>query len=748
MCEGKSAMRAFAVLLLAAIALQAWASAVKMDVEQLEKLLTSSHGESDSQVADQLSGLELTERLSEVRLARLEAGLPGPKSRERLTLLADASAFLNLPAAELPDRPKPDYAEQVRLLGLARNYVANTILKLPNFFATRVTTNYVSTLADIRINSVDTVPYKPFEEVDASHVTVLYRDGRELAANGDRYRASTKEVRTRGEFGPILIVVLDDAIKGHLAWSHWERSNAGVLAVFQYEVPEPASHYLVDSPGLNQEVQYHPAYHGEIALNPADGSILRLTIIPEMKAGDPMSSADLMVDYGPVEIGGVKYNCPIRSVALSQVRVVKREWDDEWRRMENSSLGSPQIYLNEVNFTRYHLFRVESRILAGKESEEAVERAAIAVAPPPPAAQPSPAETEASCTTSLPEGGWRFSVGDLEQGIAHDKTYGTSDADIAQHLSKVRLTERLSDARLAHLETELPSPIDREALQALFDVSAFLDLPEAEIPTRPAPDKAAQGAMLAKAMGYVHQTMPGLPDISASERVTCFGDRSSNDKTSDESLHKVGAFHVTLLRINGQEFSKGREKEPTARACGLADAGPEVFGPALAAILTDASRSAIDWSHWEQDGSEFHGVFAYSVPQESSHYPFSAQLNEVSRRGSARLPDPQLNPAYHGEIALNPRDGSILRITVVAEMNPDGPVSVANTLVEYAPVEMDGARSLWPRRSATLYGLRFSGDHAAGAEQKPAGRASWLYVDDAAFSKYRHTSSGKHPGAN
>jgi len=373
-------VRALAVLLLTTgMALQAWASAEKTTIEQLVHLLATLHGATDSQIAEDLSGLELTERLSDVQLKELEASLPGPKSLERLTLLANASAFLDLPASEIPAMPKPDYARQVALLGLARNYVANTVLRLPNFFATRETTNYVSTLADTKINSINTVPYTPFEKVNASSVTVLYRDGHELAAKGDRFGASSKELRTRGEFGPILIIVLDDAIKGHLAWSHWEQTSAGMLAVLQYDVPQPTSHYLVDSPGLNQETQYFPAYHGEIALNPADGSILRLTVIPEMKAGDPMTSANLLVDYGSVEIGGVKYICPVRSVALSQVRVVEREFDGQSRSddrsrnraIERSSLGSPQIYLNEVSFTHYHLFRAESRILTEKESEAA-----------------------------------------------------------------------------------------------------------------------------------------------------------------------------------------------------------------------------------------------------------------------------------------------------------------------------------------------------------------------------------------
>jgi hypothetical protein len=74
--------------------------AKRITVAQLEQTLVSVHAEPDAKVASQLSNLELTERLSAARLARLEADLPGEKARQELMILADASAFLNLPATD------------------------------------------------------------------------------------------------------------------------------------------------------------------------------------------------------------------------------------------------------------------------------------------------------------------------------------------------------------------------------------------------------------------------------------------------------------------------------------------------------------------------------------------------------------------------------------------------------------------------------------------------------------------------
>src|SRR5580658_6442884 len=101
------AMRKLALLwLLAGVALPAVA-ARNITVEQLEQVLAAVHGKADAKVAQQLSGLELTERLSAARLSRWEADLPGPESRQSLVLLADVAAFLDPPAAEIPATPAP-----------------------------------------------------------------------------------------------------------------------------------------------------------------------------------------------------------------------------------------------------------------------------------------------------------------------------------------------------------------------------------------------------------------------------------------------------------------------------------------------------------------------------------------------------------------------------------------------------------------------------------------------------------------
>lgn len=357
-------------LLAAAVVHPATATDLKqVTVEQLEQAVAVDKGKPDADLALELAAMELTERLSAARLARLDAEAPGGKAQQALQALADESVFLDLPAADISRDAAPDRAQKIAILNRAIDFVGKTVPRLPNFFATRDTTRFEDTPAERSRFASDSIPYQPPHAVDSSSVIVLYRDGHELvedeAAQTDakkkKHKPARHELSTAGEFGPILTTVVGDAVHGQVTWSHWEQAAAGQLAVFRYTVPKEASHYAVTVPGIGQETQETPAYHGEIAVKPADGSILRMTMQAELKPAGSVARADLMVDYGPVEIGGKPYICPVRSVALSRVRMIHRLLNDA--RTLNAVFGPFQTRLNDVVFKEYHLFRVEMRIL-------------------------------------------------------------------------------------------------------------------------------------------------------------------------------------------------------------------------------------------------------------------------------------------------------------------------------------------------------------------------------------------------
>jgi hypothetical protein len=95
----------------------------------------------DSDLAEQVYRMELTERLTAKTLNRILATYqPGLETDRALVFLKDRSAFLDPPQAEWISQAAPDAESQGQALELARAYVFQMLLRLPNFFAKRTTT--------------------------------------------------------------------------------------------------------------------------------------------------------------------------------------------------------------------------------------------------------------------------------------------------------------------------------------------------------------------------------------------------------------------------------------------------------------------------------------------------------------------------------------------------------------------------------------------------------------------------------
>jgi hypothetical protein len=123
-----------------------------------------------------------------------------------------------------------------------------------------------------------------------------------------------------------------------------------VVAVFRYSVPQQESHYEVNY-ACNGKSTFHgqPAYHGTIALDPASGVISRITLeAADSNADDPLSHVASVVEYGPVEIGGKIYNCPLRSLAFSVAGF------NDCTQPTHSISTVKRMYLNRTTFTDYH----------------------------------------------------------------------------------------------------------------------------------------------------------------------------------------------------------------------------------------------------------------------------------------------------------------------------------------------------------------------------------------------------------
>ena len=343
-------------------------AAKRVTVEQLDHVLAAASNESDADLARQLSSLELTERLSTQKLSSLTSSLRGKKARQALAALANVSAFLDPPAAEIPRDAAADLSAQRVIVSLAVDYLNNTIPKLPNFYATRTTVRYEETAqySDARTP----VDYRALHAASSSKATVLYSNGKEVVdsseAKGKKRKAADGHLLTYGVFGPLLGAVTD-AIASGLTWNRWEVGAGGPHAVFRYEIPTEKSRYQVgvcclpDGDGTSS-FEETVGYHGEIEIDPTSGAILRLELVADLKSTTPLVRSDIMIEYGPVEIGGKTYSCPVRSVSITRGRSVTllTEWDESFR-----TYGPYATMLNDVAFEGYHMFRAKSHMLTG-----------------------------------------------------------------------------------------------------------------------------------------------------------------------------------------------------------------------------------------------------------------------------------------------------------------------------------------------------------------------------------------------
>ena len=383
-------MRKFILLVMSlAIITPSYAAVQSVTVEQLKQMLAAQQtaGNNDGDCAHQLNSLELTEQLTQPTLDRITAEFkPGPKTALSLKMLADSSAFLEPPAGEILDKVPPTVAEQRVMIKSLINFVGVTQHHMPDFMATRLTESYD--------NSPESVTHSGWAPHSDLHLAgtfshhISYRNGEEVV---DRQPASSgakpKNEPTPlglvsfGENGAALGIILSDASKGVLKWSHWEQSAAGPVAVFHFEVPQAASHYIVNfccvmgahnasgavAFGIGADVanidggSYHgtPSYHGNLYLDPATGVVLRVTVESDLKPSDPITRAAISVQYGPVEIGGSSYICPVHSIAISLTKSHAR-----------ADMSDTEILrINEVNFTDYHRFGSTTRIITDASSQ-------------------------------------------------------------------------------------------------------------------------------------------------------------------------------------------------------------------------------------------------------------------------------------------------------------------------------------------------------------------------------------------
>ena len=339
--------------------------------EQFGRLLVSLHTQPDEKIARQLSMVALMDRPDDVSVASWRVGIRRKSGQQQLTGIIDLSAFQKPSPATVIADPPPNAAEQERMTSSAAEYLKRTVANLPNFYARRTIVRYQDTPPPINEGG-SRIGYEPFHVAQTTTETVVYRDGKEFvdSETGSHKKPGIAErsLITYGTFGPILKLAQDIFTRpAILTWARWEQNGNSRKAVFRYAVQSGESRYnvwgccLPELDGTDGFDLIAP-YHGEVSIDPGSGAVVRLEAIADLGAFVPLLRSDIVVEYGPVEIGGKTYLCPMKSVSVMTSRSIAflREWDEGFR-----SYGPYATTMNDITYDGYHLFKAESRMLTG-----------------------------------------------------------------------------------------------------------------------------------------------------------------------------------------------------------------------------------------------------------------------------------------------------------------------------------------------------------------------------------------------
>jgi hypothetical protein len=295
-----------------------------------------------------------------------------------LLVIADESAFLDLPVEDRIDDPEPDAAAQAAMLARTATYFKDIMQEWPNFSALREVTRFEGTATLLATGLQDDLgtrmgaallrspaapnwecpraprlPTHRLDVIERATLPVIYRRGHALHAfsPGGEFACMQHGVNTSDEFSEMhLLVPL--VTGGHkAAWSHWEDSAEGKIAVFRFSAAVSYTGSVGDEePIVNLT--------GEMGVNPRDGSVLRLVEIRRWDRNQAAREYDTAVEFGAVALGGMRLLLPARRVAMFQTPILKPASDsavDGYYKKFHLEKSPLQEYLNDVRFGEYRM---------------------------------------------------------------------------------------------------------------------------------------------------------------------------------------------------------------------------------------------------------------------------------------------------------------------------------------------------------------------------------------------------------
>jgi hypothetical protein len=345
------------------------------------------------------------------------------------------------------------------------------------------------------------------------------------------------------------------------------------------------------------------------------------------------------------------------------------------------------------------------------------------------------------CVTAAPScAATRVTVDQLKDTLVSLHQAQKEDADVASRLMTLELSEQLTHSARNSLAQYAPGPLSSEQLDILEGRSAFLAPPAAGLPTAPAPDAAAQKAILAKAADYVSGTYAKNPRLAASKTTSRFQDFAGN--TSSTPGLTVSApnslQHLSEAHTDPVLFDNGVEKPAVPKARTNWGQNGQISegepGPSPAVVLQEATAAGkLAWLRWETiDGRQI-AVFSFAVEKKKTHYdvsyccfPDTDTQSGIAAAGAFVPANGEIQSVttwkpfkkvvgYHGELYIDQEKGTIVRTITTADLKPSDFVHTESIRVDYAPVVVDGKELTVPADSFIINEVVPGGDSGSGS---------------------------------
>jgi hypothetical protein len=281
-----------------------------------------------------------------------------------------------------------------------------------------------------------------------------------------------------------------------------------------------------------------------------------------------------------------------------------------------------------------------------------------------------------------------------------------TDRELANYLSKVKLTERLEDRVIEDLQgAGALGPKTLDALRNLREHSQALAaarpiLPEAKPAPIPPPSSEEQAAIIAAAREYALNYSKSLPDFICTQVTRRYaaappGTRYGGSAGGDPSWYPLDTLTLKLSYFEQKEDYKLILVNNTVTTQDYKTLGGATstgdFGSLMREIFEPASQARFEWDHWGTLRGRRVMSFSYRVPQARSqwHINYDRKMDIV--------------PAYRGLVYIDKETRQITRVTLEAvDIPPSFPVRRAETILDYDFQEISGRTFLLPLKASTL----------------------------------------------